>query len=105
MSRFVIPRRTVLRGMLAGGIAVAIPLPRLAGMLNDNGTAYASGEALPLRYGTWFFGNGINPPEWVPAKIRFGFLASNAINRTRRLGRLVSLLSSRRQTSPLSTDW
>ena len=43
------------------------PLPRLAGMLNGNGTAYASGAALPLRYGTWFFGNGINPPEWVPA--------------------------------------
>jgi hypothetical protein len=58
--------------MLAGGIAVAIPLPRLAGMLNDNGTAYASGEALPLRYGTWFFGNGINPPEWVPATTGVG---------------------------------
>jgi hypothetical protein len=66
MSRFAIPRRTMLRGMLAGGVAVAIPLPRLAGMLNDNGTAYAAGEKLPIRYGTWFFGNGINPPEWVP---------------------------------------
>src|SRR5882724_4846366 len=67
MSRFVLPRRTVLRGMLAGGVGVAIPLPRMLGMLNDNGTAYAAGGALPLRYGTWFFGNGINPPEWVPA--------------------------------------
>jgi hypothetical protein len=52
--------------MLAGGISVAIPLPRMAGMLNGNGTAYAAGAPLPLRYGTWFFGNGINPPEWVP---------------------------------------
>ncbi|MEA2698619.1 MAG: hypothetical protein QOI66_2890 [Myxococcales bacterium] len=66
MSRAVLPRRTVLRGMLAGGVSVVIPLPRMAGMLNDNGTAYASGAALPLRYGTWFFGNGMNPPEWVP---------------------------------------
>src|SRR6266404_7156676 len=66
MSRAVLPRRTVLRGMLAGGMGVVIPLPRMAGMLNGNGTAYASGAALPLRYGTWFFGNGINPPEWVP---------------------------------------
>jgi hypothetical protein len=53
--------------MLAGGISVVIPLPRMAGMLNGNGTAYAGGAPLPLRYGTWFFGNGINPPEWVPA--------------------------------------
>jgi hypothetical protein len=58
--------------MLAGGIAVAIPLPRMAGMLNSNGTAYAAGGALPIRYGTWFFGNGINPPEWVPAATGVG---------------------------------
>src|SRR5882762_2702821 len=72
MSRAVLPRRTVLRGMLAGGISVAIPLPRMAGMLNGNGTAYAGGAPLPLRYGTWFFGNGINPPEWVPAATGVG---------------------------------
>src|SRR5882724_2834723 len=72
MSRAVLPRRTVLRGMLAGGISVAIPLPRMAGMLNGNGTAYAAGAPLPLRYGTWFFGNGINPPEWVPAAMGVG---------------------------------
>jgi hypothetical protein len=58
--------------MLAGGVAVAIPLPRMIAMLNDNGTAYAAGGALPLRYGTWFFGNGINPPEWVPATTGVG---------------------------------
>ncbi|HVJ14197.1 MAG TPA: DUF1552 domain-containing protein [Polyangiaceae bacterium] len=65
-SRFVIPRRTFLRGTLAGGIGLALPLPRLAGMLNGNGTAYADGEALPQRFGTWFFGNGIIPDRWVP---------------------------------------
>ena len=72
MSRAVLPRRMVLRGMLAGGIGVAIPLPRMVGMLNGNGTAYAAGGKLPLRYGTWFFGNGINPPEWVPAATGVG---------------------------------
>lgn len=72
MSRAVLPRRTVLRGMLAGGVSVVIPLPRMAGMLNGNGTAYAAGGALPLRYGTWFFGNGINPPDWVPATTGVG---------------------------------
>lgn len=65
-SRSYLPRRTFLRGMLAGGISVAVPLPRLFGMLNGNGTAFADGSALPLRFGTWFFGNGIIPDRWVP---------------------------------------
>jgi hypothetical protein len=58
--------------MVAGGIGVTLPLPRMAGMLNGNGTAYASGAALPTRYGTWFWGNGINPPEWVPGATGVG---------------------------------
>jgi hypothetical protein len=61
-----ISRRTVLRGMLAGGASVVLPLPRLAGMLNGNGTAYADGTTLPVRFGFWFFGNGIIPSRWVP---------------------------------------
>ncbi|MBC8072544.1 MAG: DUF1552 domain-containing protein [Deltaproteobacteria bacterium] len=65
MSR-PIPRRTVLRGVL-GGAAIALPLPRLAGMLDGNGTAYAGGAALKPRYLTWFFGNGADPSQWVPA--------------------------------------
>src|SRR5579863_5425893 len=65
-SRSVLPRRTFLRGVMAGGISVVVPLPRLFGMLNGNGTAYASGESLPVRFGVWFFGNGIIPDRWVP---------------------------------------
>ena len=67
MRRFVIPRRTVLRGMLAGGVAIALPLPRLLGMLDDKGTAYADGTPITPRYLTWFFGNGIDPATWAPA--------------------------------------
>src|SRR5262245_29223438 len=67
-----IPRRTFLRGVLAGGVSVAVPLPRLHGMLNGNGTAYADGTALPIRFGTWFFGNGIIPERWVPARTGTG---------------------------------
>jgi hypothetical protein len=63
----IIDRRTVLRGSLAAGVGVALPLPRLLGMLNDDGNAYAQGEPLPARFGTWFFGNGITPSRWVPA--------------------------------------
>ncbi len=70
--RTIISRRAVLRGMVGGGIAVAVPLPRLAGMLNDNGTAYAAGGALPVRFGTWFFGNGIIPSRWIPPKTGVG---------------------------------
>jgi hypothetical protein len=61
-----------LRGVLAGGIGVAVPLPRLIAMLNGNGTAYAAGQPLPVRYGTWFFGNGIIPNRWVPAQTGTG---------------------------------
>ena len=61
-----ISRRTVLRGVLAGGVSVVVPLPRLGAMLNGNGTAYADGTMLPVRFGFWFFGNGIIPSRWVP---------------------------------------
>ncbi len=63
-----IPRRTVLRGLL-GGAAISLPLPRLAGMLNGNGTAYADGRPLRPRYLTWFFGNGAYPEHWIPSEI------------------------------------
>jgi hypothetical protein len=41
-------------------------------MLDDNGTAYAAGEPLPRRFGTWFFGNGIIPERWIPTKTGVG---------------------------------
>ena len=65
-AKTILSRRTVLRGVL-GGATIALPLPRLLAMLDDNGTAYAAGGELPRRYGTWFFGNGIIPDRWVPS--------------------------------------
>src|SRR5206468_8246413 len=65
--RGVLPRRMFLRGVVAGGATVAVALPLLHGMLDDGGTAYAAGDPLPVRFGTWFFGNGIIPNRWVPA--------------------------------------
>jgi hypothetical protein len=70
--RTIISRRAVLRGMVGGGVAITVPLPRLAGMLNGNGTAYAAGGPLPVRFGSWFFGNGIIPSRWVPPKTGVG---------------------------------
>ncbi len=60
-------RRTVLRGALATGTAISVPLPILDIMLNSNGTAFAQGAPLPKRYCTWFFGNGIIPALWNPS--------------------------------------
>ena len=61
-------RRRVLRGILVTGGAVAIPLPIFDGLLNSNGNAFAAtGKPLPRRFVSWFFGNGILPPRWVPA--------------------------------------
>jgi hypothetical protein len=59
-------RRTVLRGML-GGVAVSVGLPLLDVFLNGNGTALAGGAPLPLRFGTWFWGCGMNPERWAPS--------------------------------------
>jgi hypothetical protein len=71
-GRNSISRRTVLRGVVAGGASVVVPLPRLGAMLNGNGTAYADGTMLPQRFGFWFFGNGIIPERWVPAQTGIG---------------------------------
>lgn len=58
MKRFALSRRTMLRGAI-GGTSVALGLPLLDAMLNNNGTALAAGGPLPVRFVTWFFGNGV----------------------------------------------
>jgi hypothetical protein len=67
MTKKHLNRRMFLRGALAAGGIAALPLPILDGMLNSHGTAFAAGEELPKRYVTWFFGNGILPPLWIPS--------------------------------------
>lgn len=59
-------RRRFLRGALSGGAAVTVGLPLLGVFLNDHGDAFASGAPLPRRFGTWFWGNGMNPWRWNP---------------------------------------
>jgi len=62
----ILTRRTALKGML-GGTAITVGLPLLDCFLNGNGTALAQGAPLPVRFGTWFWGCGMNPDRWVPA--------------------------------------
>lgn len=58
-------RRKILRGILGGG-AVTVALPYLDCFLNSNGTALASGKPLPVRFGTWFWGLGMDKKIFVP---------------------------------------
>lgn len=61
-------RRRVLRGML-GGSAVTVGLPLLNCFLNGNGTALANGQAMPVRFGTWFWGLGIQRSIFNPKQV------------------------------------
>jgi hypothetical protein len=61
-------RRTVLRGVL-GGASVGVALPFLDLFLDGNGKVLAAtGQRLPVRFGTWIWGCGHIPERWVPAK-------------------------------------
>ncbi len=60
-----VSRRFALRGAL-GGIGVAMWLPVLDAMCNNNGTAFAQGAALPTSFGIWFWGNGVHTELWTP---------------------------------------
>lgn len=60
-------RRNILKGMAQGG-AVAMSVPLLDYFLDNNGQALASGAPIPTRFGTWFWGCGINAARWIPKK-------------------------------------
>jgi hypothetical protein len=75
MANRTISRRAALRGALAGGGLVAIPLPRLGAMLNGNGTAYAATGKPIQRFGVYFIGNGFLPSSFAPHPRRTGPLA------------------------------
>jgi Protein of unknown function (DUF1552) len=66
LRNFKLSRRTVLRG-LAGGAAVSVALPPLEAMMNTNGTAYANGDGLPLRFISFFWGNGVILDRFEPS--------------------------------------
>jgi hypothetical protein len=62
-------RRRVLRGLLGGGV-VTVGLPLLDCFLDTNGAALAAtGAPLPVCFGTWFYGCGLNPGRWEPKTV------------------------------------
>jgi len=59
-------RRRVLEGIYHGAV-VSVGLPFLDCFLDSKGRALAStGESLPVRFGTWFWGLGLCPGRWEP---------------------------------------
>lgn len=64
----ILNRRRVLTGML-NGCAVSVGLPLLDCFLNANGTALAAtGQPIPLRFGSWTWGLGMSEAVFVPKK-------------------------------------
>ena len=61
-------RRSILRGMMRGS-AVVVGLPLLDIFLDGNGEALAAGAPIPTRFGTWFWGCGVNTARWFPDKV------------------------------------
>jgi Protein of unknown function (DUF1552) len=66
-------RRTALRGLI-GGAAVTVGVPLLDCFLDGNGQVMAAtGAPVPIRFGTWFWGLGVNPNRWFPDKAGSGY--------------------------------
>jgi hypothetical protein len=89
----LISRRAALRGALAGGALVTVPLPRLGAMLNGNGTAYAAtGESIQ-RFGVYFIGNGFWPATFVPKPRATGPLSAQLPEQLAALAKVKSKLT------------
>jgi len=78
MNRFRLNRRSLLRGMLGGGM-VTVGLPMFEAFVNTNGTALANGDAFPTRFGMFFWGNGMLPDRWVPQGTGSGYTLSEQL--------------------------
>ena len=60
-------RRSLINYSLAASLT-GLRLPLFDFLLNNQGTAFAEGNALPGKFGLFFFGNGISPGAWVPSQ-------------------------------------
>ncbi len=66
-------RRRMLRSTSLG-LATVVGLPLLDCFLTTNGDAMAAtGAPLPVCFGTWWQGLGLNPGRWIPEKVGAGY--------------------------------
>ncbi|MFT5430518.1 MAG: hypothetical protein ACI9OJ_001193 [Myxococcota bacterium] len=77
-TRKGLSRRTLLRGILAGGV-VSVALPALEIFTGSGKSAFAAGEGFPKRFGMFFWGNGVQPERWIPAKTGDDFELSDEL--------------------------
>ncbi len=85
-------RRRVLKGMMRGS-AVTVGLPLLNIFLDGNGQALASGAPMPTRFGTWFWGCGMNADRWIPDRTGVGYDLKDELKAIAPLQDKVSVLS------------
>ena len=90
-------RRSVMRGLL-GGAGVCVGIPVLDQFLNTNGTAYAQGAKLPVRFGTYFWGLGLTDTptggtRWVPTKTGAGYEVTPELEAIKKVKDKVSVFS------------
>lgn len=71
-------RRSFLRGSL-GASAVCLGLPLLDIMVNDHATALANGDALPVRFGVFYWGGGVVRNTWVPTETGYGWALPDSL--------------------------
>jgi Protein of unknown function (DUF1552) len=90
---FDLNRRTLLTGTMRGA-AVSVGLPLLDIFLDSNGAAMAAtGGPLPVRFGAWFWGLGVNPPRWVPDKVGKDYDLKIELEPIRALQHKINILS------------
>ena len=73
-NRIRTSRRSLLKGLTAAGIRIAVGLPPLVSMFESSGTAYAAtpeaglaAKPIETRFVLWFNGNGIPERYWIPS--------------------------------------
>lgn len=88
-----VSRRRVLRGMLQGG-AVAVALPLLDVFLNEHGSALANGLPLPARYGSWFWGLGIDEAIFTPPTVGSNYELTHQLSPLGELRRHVNVFTN-----------
>jgi hypothetical protein len=90
-------RRSFLTRMLRG-VGACLGIPVLDCFLNGNGTAFANGLSMPVRFGTYFWGLGLtDTPQggsrWVPTKTGHGYEIVPELEALRNLKDKVSVFS------------
>ncbi len=102
LRNFKLSRRNVLRG-LAGGMAASVALPPLEAMFNNNATAYANGDGLPVRFISTFWGNGVSLNLWEPAQTGAGFQLPEQLAPFANVQEYVTICSGVSNLNPLNT--